>query len=88
MKIQVINVKLPFIEAIEHLHNDENAIGCICLDDSRHCVISLTDNNELKIIEEDLFSDCIKEFNELTTRLLSLNNILEHQWNMIYKIID
>lgn len=85
MNIQIINVKLPFIEAIEHLYNDENAIGCVCLDDTKHCIISLTDNKELKIIEEDLFSECVKSIDEMTTRLLSLNNILYHQWNMIYK---
>lgn len=88
MHIQIINVKLPFIEAIEHLHQDDNAIGCICLNDTKPCIIALNENRELKIIEENFFEKCEKKFEELTNRLLSLDNILEHQWNMIYKIID
>lgn len=88
MRIQVINVKLPFVEAIELLKEEKNAIGCVCLNDSRPCVIVLNENKELRIIEEELFQDCKKEFANLTDRLLSLDNILMHQWYIIYKLID
>lgn len=88
MQIQVINVKLPFIEAIELLKEEENVIGCVCLDDNRPCVVTLSENKELRIFEEELFQEYQKEFEKLTNRLLSLDNILIHQWNIIYKISD
>ena len=88
MNIQIINVKLPFIEAIEHLHSDNNAIGCVCLDNTRPCVITLTENRELRIIEEDIFTSCVKKFEEFTDRLLSLENVLQHEWYMVYKILN
>lgn len=88
MKVQIINVKLPFIEAIEHLRNDKDAIACVCINDSRPCIILRTENNELNIVEENLFTKTEKTINELSKRLLSLDNILEHKWQMIYKLLS
>lgn len=88
MKIQVINVKLPFIEAIEILKDEENAIGCVCLDDSRPCVIVLNEKNELRVVEEELFQEEQRDLNTLTNKLLSLDNILAHQWNIIFKLTE
>lgn len=88
MNITVINVNLPFIEAIEHLNNDKDVIGCVCLNDTRPCIIALNENKELKIIEENFLQKYEKTFDELTSRLLSLDNILKHQWQLVYKIMD
>lgn len=83
--IRVINVKLPFIEAIENLEEDDNAIACICIDDERPCIIARTSNNELDVLEE-MFFETSKTIEEATRRFLTIDNVLKHQWQMVYRL--
>ena len=80
-KIQILNVRLPFIEAIDFLKNDDNVIACVCITNDRPCTITMNECNELKIIQTNLFDNL---FNE---RLLNIDNILSDEYNLVIKIL-
>lgn len=81
-KVQILNIKLPFIEAIEHLKTDEDAIGCMCITQDKPCIITLNENKELKIIENNLFDVNVP----LIERLLTIDNILSDEYYLIIKL--
>ena len=47
MRVKLLNVKLPFVEAVEYLKTDSEVLGCICLNTQRPCVITLNELSEL-----------------------------------------
>lgn len=83
MRVKLLNVKLPFIEAVEYLKTDSDVLGCICLNMQRPCAITLNELSELRVIENNFFEEYHNE--PLIDRLLTIDNILYDDWLLVIK---
>lgn len=81
-KIKIINIKLPFIEAIEYLKNDDTVFACTCINEN--VIIILNENNEIEIIKNSLYIDNLENYKKINGNL-SLDNILNDEWLLIIK---
>lgn len=74
--IKVLNVKLPFIEAIEHLYNNkEDYIACVCYDEPNPIFITLENNNELCVVDNKSITK--------KTKLLTIEHVLHNNFYLI-----
>lgn len=78
--INILNVKLSFIEAVEQLKNDNDVIACVCNNSQKPCMIVLNETNELRIIENKLYDNPAIP---LVDRLLHIDDVLEKEWYLI-----
>ncbi len=62
ISVKLLNVKLPFIEAVEYLKTDSEVLGCICLNTQRPCAITLNELSELRVIENNFFENFSTKF--------------------------
>lgn len=83
MRVKLLNVKLPFIEAVEYLKTDSEVLGCICLNMQIPCAITLDELSGLRVIENNFFEEYHNE--PLIDRLLTIDNILYDNWLLVIK---
>lgn len=81
-KIKIINIKLPFIEAVDYLNNDNTVFACTCI--NNNATIILNENNEIEIIKNSLYIDNLENYRKINGNL-SLDNILNDEWLLIIK---
>lgn len=78
---RILNVKLPFTEAIEHLKNDEDAVACICGDEKKHTTVMIGEGDVLCVTKDNIFE--INGHGFFQAALLTVKNVLEDDWYLI-----
>lgn len=76
----ILNIRFPFNEAVEFLSTENDVIACTCQE--KTCTVTLSENNELKVIDYDFCNNC----GTMLERTLNINNILNDEYYLVIKL--